>query len=84
MFDILTCYEWVTTKKKRKKSKEFEKKESYKWVEALKKVPEVLEKVSSNNDQAPSGRGNRESGVAPQSKLAPKGLGQGWELRENL
>ena len=41
----------ITTKKKRKKSKGFEKKESYKWVEAQKKVPEVLQKVSSNNDQ---------------------------------
>jgi len=41
----------IKTKKKRKKSKGFEKKESYKWVEAIKKVPEVLEKVSSNNDQ---------------------------------
>ena len=41
----------IKTQKKRKKSKGFEKKESYKWVEAIKKVPEVLEKVSSNNDQ---------------------------------
>ncbi|MDJ0591776.1 MAG: IS4 family transposase [Pleurocapsa sp. MO_226.B13] len=41
----------ITTKKKEKKGKGFEEKESYKWVEALKKVPEVLEKVSSNNDQ---------------------------------
>ena len=41
----------VTTKKKRKKEKGFEEKESYKWVEALKKVPELLEKVSNNNDQ---------------------------------
>ena len=41
----------IKTKKKIKKSKGFEKKESYKWVEAIKKVPEILEKVSSKNDQ---------------------------------
>jgi len=41
----------IKTKKKIKKSQGFEQKESYKWVEAIKKVPEVLDKVSSNNDQ---------------------------------
>ncbi len=39
----------VTTKKKRKKGKGFEEKESYKWVEAIKKIPEGLEKVSKNS-----------------------------------
>ncbi len=33
----------VPSNSKRKKAKEFEEKESYKWVESLKKIPEVLE-----------------------------------------
>ncbi len=32
----------ITGKQKRKKAKEFEEKESYKWVESIKKIPEIL------------------------------------------
>ena len=39
----------VAGKKKRKKGKGFEEKESYKWVESLKKVPQNLEKAQIND-----------------------------------
>ena len=35
--------------KKEKRARPFEEKESYKWVEAVKKVPEMLEKASGDN-----------------------------------
>ncbi len=40
----------VKPKKKVNRARAFEEKESYKWVEAIKKVPEILQEVSANNE----------------------------------
>ena len=37
-------------KKKVNRARPFEEKESYKWVEAIEKVPEILEEASANNE----------------------------------
>ncbi len=41
----------VKPKKKANRARPFEEKESYKWVEAIKKVPEILQEASVNNEQ---------------------------------
>ena len=41
----------VKPKKKVNRGRPFEEKESYKWVEAIKKVPEILQEASANNEQ---------------------------------
>ncbi len=41
----------VKPKKKANRARAFEEKESYKWVEAIKKVPEILPIASVNNEQ---------------------------------
>ncbi len=41
----------VKPKKKVNRARPFEEKESYKWVEAIKKVPEILQEASANNEQ---------------------------------
>ena len=41
----------VKPKKKVNRARPFEEKESYKWVEAIKKVPEILAIASANNEQ---------------------------------
>ncbi len=41
----------VKPKKKVNQPRPFEEKESYKWVEAIKKVPEILQEASANNEQ---------------------------------
>ncbi len=40
----------VKSKKKANRARPFEEKESYKWVEAIKQVPEILRIASTNNE----------------------------------